>query len=426
MCRVENMLKSVFSCTVARFSMVFFWVVFLVLCCTPSVYAQPVFVTPIEGVAQRDFFIVNYVDHDTTDSVRDYHCGVQTYNGHKGTDFVLRSFAQMDSGTAVLAAARGKVVSVIDSLYDRSKRKNDSGYGNYILVLHADGYYAYYAHIRKHSAMVRVGDSVQAGERIALVGSSGNSTDPHLHFEVWQHLGNDKYVNIDPFTGPCSEPQSLWAEQLLYDTAFGIIDYGMLSWPPTLDTLRERPPSAMRFTENDTAVYFWTHNYGIRAGDTAVYVWYMPNGTLWFADTVLHIQQWRYAYWWSWIYRPPLEHAGQWRAVYRINGGVKAVYQFVVQAATSVRMAEMNTRNSSVQVRTGMDRGSTTLQIVGPHGSTPRSVALYDMQGRMCLYYGKHLIAGSNNTVVVPLPSGVYIVYVQMQNYTIGRVVYLP
>ena len=56
--------------------------------------------------------------------------------------------------------------------------------GNYIVVDIGNGRYAFYAHLRPGSLRVKVGDRVQRGQVIGLVGNSGNSTEPHLHFHI--------------------------------------------------------------------------------------------------------------------------------------------------------------------------------------------------------------------------------------------------
>ena len=57
-----------------------------------------------------------------------------------------------------------------------------SGYGYLIIIDHANGVQTYYGHCSKLYASV--GDEVTAGDVIAAVGSTGNSTGPHLHFEI--------------------------------------------------------------------------------------------------------------------------------------------------------------------------------------------------------------------------------------------------
>lgn len=56
--------------------------------------------------------------------------------------------------------------------------------GNYVLIRHANGEHSLYAHMRQGSVRVRAGDTVSSGAVIGAVGSSGNSTEPHLHFQI--------------------------------------------------------------------------------------------------------------------------------------------------------------------------------------------------------------------------------------------------
>ena len=75
--------------------------------------------------------------------------------------------------TPVDAAAAGKVAVVAGS---------DVGYGNYVIVVHAGGLATLYGHLNQ--ALVKAGDTVVQGQPIGLEGSTGNSTGPHLHFEI--------------------------------------------------------------------------------------------------------------------------------------------------------------------------------------------------------------------------------------------------
>lgn len=56
--------------------------------------------------------------------------------------------------------------------------------GNSVVIEHGDGEYSFYAHLKPGSVAVRAGDVVKRGQQIGAVGSSGNSTEPHLHFHV--------------------------------------------------------------------------------------------------------------------------------------------------------------------------------------------------------------------------------------------------
>ena len=71
------------------------------------------------------------------------------------------------------------------------------GYGNYIIIQHTDGNYTLYAHLYENSLTVSEGDSVRQGQVIAKMGSSGNSTGAHLHFEVREGQ-NDYSSTVNP------------------------------------------------------------------------------------------------------------------------------------------------------------------------------------------------------------------------------------
>ena len=79
----------------------------------------------------------------------------------------------MPEGTPVYAADNGKVIVAGDL---------DNGYGSYIILDHQNGYKTLYAH--NSELLVSVGDIVAQGDQIALSGNTGNSTGPHVHFEI--------------------------------------------------------------------------------------------------------------------------------------------------------------------------------------------------------------------------------------------------
>ena len=92
------------------------------------------------------------------------------------------------NGSPIYAVADGYVVT--------STRLNGS-YGNYIIIAHYNGLYTLYAHGQDGSRKVSAGQTVKQGQQIMNVGSTGNSTGPHLHFEVRTSPGT--YSNrVDP------------------------------------------------------------------------------------------------------------------------------------------------------------------------------------------------------------------------------------
>ena len=108
---------------------------------------------------ERGMFIsmpFGYVQSPASDYVRE----------HAGVDFPA------PIGTPVLAAADG---TVTDADFN-------AGYGNYVIIEHADGFSTVYAHMDE--ILCEKGQEVTQGDEIGTVGSTGRSTGPHLHFEL--------------------------------------------------------------------------------------------------------------------------------------------------------------------------------------------------------------------------------------------------
>jgi hypothetical protein len=223
------------------------------IACRPSVelwiseahkLTWPIDCVPGETCSRR----IGYPDIDRDGLAFD--CGAPGYTGHSGTDIGL-TWAQMDEGMDVYAAAPGEVLWVFDGKYDRCHQPSSTepdclpgpirpnsqvGYmvctprGNYcgqgsgscfwcfaganvVVIRHTgvEGVFATrYDHLRKNSIVVTPGEFVVQGQKIAQAASAGNSTGPHLHFEVW---GSGFYKHADPWAGSCGPNYSnpLWA-----------------------------------------------------------------------------------------------------------------------------------------------------------------------------------------------------------------------
>ena len=94
---------------------------------------------------------------------------------HNGIDLANRV------GTPVRAAASGRVVHVESQI---------GNYGRFVIVRHPDGFQTLYAHLNDFS--VRPGQYVDRGQRLGVMGNTGRSTGPHLHFSV---IRNGTFVN---------------------------------------------------------------------------------------------------------------------------------------------------------------------------------------------------------------------------------------
>ena len=92
-------------------------------------------------------------------------------------------------GAEVVAAVPGRVVEVVNDLPDQVPGQPlpgivETASGNHVIIDIGQGRYTEYAHLIPHSVAVSVGDFVQRGQRLGLLGNSGNSDAPHLHFQV--------------------------------------------------------------------------------------------------------------------------------------------------------------------------------------------------------------------------------------------------
>src|SRR5690606_12372603 len=90
---------------------------------------------------------------------------------HKGLDFAA------PTGTPIYAAGDGRI----------TVRGRRGGYGNYIRIRHNNGFDTAYAHMKGFKSGLSVGSRVKQGQVIGYVGTTGQSTGPHLHYEVLQN-----------------------------------------------------------------------------------------------------------------------------------------------------------------------------------------------------------------------------------------------
>ncbi len=113
--------------------------------------------------------------------------GYYGYKGHTGVDFAC------SAGTPIVAVKAGTVVT---STTLRNSNGTYRSYGEYVVINHHDGTMTLYAHMLSGSRTVSPNQQVSQGQVIGQVGSTGNSTGPHLHFEV--RIGGSP-VNPTPY-----------------------------------------------------------------------------------------------------------------------------------------------------------------------------------------------------------------------------------
>lgn len=191
-----------------KFLFFLFLAVSITLLNTKEVSADPKFRRPLDTILSPVFSA--YYDNDTSSNVKNYYCGTDTiYNGHKGTDF------RAVTGTAIYAGADGGLYYRYDNCPTTGYLGSTcgSGYGNYVKIDHEGdmtdgiGWITIYAHMKQGT--VAWYQSLLCGAHIGDSGSSGNSSGPHLHFEVRKY----GYPYDDPFAGACSGSVSYWVNQ---------------------------------------------------------------------------------------------------------------------------------------------------------------------------------------------------------------------
>ncbi|WP_421774843.1 peptidoglycan DD-metalloendopeptidase family protein [Gracilimonas sp.] len=265
--------------------------------------------------------VSNFVDLNNSfpNQITDYTCGSRSYdldNGynHAGTDFFTWPFAWnkvQGDDVAVVAAAPGVIIQKIDGNQDQSCSFNGTQW-NAVYVRHSDGSVAWYGHLKTNSTTEKnVGDNVEEGEYLGIVGSSGNSTGPHLHFELHDENG----TVVDPFEGACNSiDESLWHNQRdYYDSSLNALrTHGsapVLNQCPTPDI----PNFKDAFLKGDqivNAIYFRDQ----LEGQTAFYSVVRPSGqTLWsWSHSLSEIPHYSASYWYWQNDLPVMAEEGVW------------------------------------------------------------------------------------------------------------------
>lgn len=287
---------------------------------------------PLPGVENQDYILLNYVDHGGPGDIEDYHCGLKSYDGHQGIDIALKSFAQMDTGVAILAAAAGVVAEVHDGEFDRNTSwDNGGGFANHVALQHDGGWYTYYGHMRKNSVAVALGDAVQAGDTLGLVGSSGTSDLPHLHLEMRQ----GQTTVVDPYTGDCGPTMSHWADQPVYQDDFRLLDAGTTIQTMDLTLAKQPPPPADTIPTTADRVYAWVELHNVPRGSSSSFRFIAPGGSTFATVTINHDTFYSLSWWWAWHGVQGEMTAGTWQVEYANNGQTLATTSFVLVNASA-------------------------------------------------------------------------------------------
>ncbi|MDX2004097.1 MAG: M23 family metallopeptidase [Meiothermus sp.] len=152
----------------------------------------------------------------------------------------------MPEGTPIHAAREGVVIAV-QSIYsaggpDPALRAK----ANYITILHPDGSFAHYAHLRFNGSVVTVGQQVERGQLIGYSGNTGFSSGPHLHFHVYRVTGVlGTWVSL-PTRFSTAQGEVLLAEGSSYTNSSLLVNLPPRPAPPASSTAAGAPGSQQR------------------------------------------------------------------------------------------------------------------------------------------------------------------------------------
>jgi len=356
--------------------------------------------------------ISNYVDHDPDapggqygDSNLDYNCGNRSYdtsNGynHAGIDIFLWPFEWYmveNDFVEVVAAAPGIIIDKFDGNED--DHCSCEGSWNAVYVRHDDGSVAWYGHLKRNSLTSKnFGEFVEVGEYLGVVASSGCSTGPHLHFEVYDSGDN----LVDPYAGACNSLNTAtwWADQRSYrkSTINAVLthsDVPVFGCPASF----EEPMLENEFEplERVYAAFYYADQM---MGQTTVHRILTPSGDVWREWTHTSPNTYNASYWYrSYILPANAEH-GEWTVEADYEGETISYNFYVgVLATHDLGNAEINIFPNPATDKINVESDDKNLQLL-----------LFDSQGKL-------LIAQEKLTMdISSFPKGVYFLSIEDLN----------
>lgn len=187
---------------------------------------------------------------------------------------------EMEAGTPVTAMRAGVVVDVKQ---DSDQGGPDASYqqaGNYVLVCHADGSLASYAHLRQNGVVKAVGDVVEAGELLAYSGNTGWTLGPHLHVEILRPVVMALRSMPTRFLAPAGPPVQPRTGRLYYGYHPGGAPFAVAEVLAPAGAAGYQAP----VTQHDSVVVVK------RTGDDGTMLVFIQNGTDGDKEATLHFE----------------------------------------------------------------------------------------------------------------------------------------
>jgi Peptidase family M23 len=288
--------------------------------------------------------ISNYVDENLSfpNALRDYNCGTRTYDqasgyNHAGTDFFTWPYqwTKMQRNIVqIIAGAAGTIIAKSDGNFDQNCAFCTGPCNwNAVYIMHADGSVAWYGHLKSGSLTSKaIGQTVATGEYLGVLGSSGNSTGPHLHLEIYT---NSSYTQlVDPWNGPCNTMNpgvSWWASQEPYyvPTLIKVMTHGAAPQAGGSCPNQEISNEKINFMPGET-IFLSSYYRDQQNGQSSAHALYRPDGSL-HTSWNQNFTTWYSASWWYYsLTLPVTAPAGNWKYEITYAGGQKAFAFFTV------------------------------------------------------------------------------------------------
>jgi hypothetical protein len=368
--------------------------------------------------------ISNYVDENPAfpNQILDYNCGNRSYdqsNGynHAGTDIFIWPFywqKMARNAVEIIAAAPGTILYKSDGNFDQNCAFCVSACNwNAVYIMQADGSVAWYGHMKSGSLTTKaVGETVVTGEYLGVVGSSGNSTGPHLHFEVYT---NSTYTQlVDPWAGPCNSLNgntSWWANQQPYyvSTINKIMTHGAAP-NMTQCPAGDAPNEKINFSDGQS-LYVGSYYRDQQNGQQVFHTIYKPDNTVWQTwtqpFTIYYSASWWY---YSWTLPNPAP-AGNWRYEAIYNGKKLTTWFAVNSTAVTICPNSINPIFSNLtgtsyqwQVNTGDGSGFINISDNSSYsGTTTNQLQLKNIPSSFYGYQYRCFVNASSLSHVISL-----------------------
>lgn len=306
---------------------------------TPVTASFPQLMTwPLELEPLTEAFWSNYNDVDPTSGLSDFQGRNATYNTHNAIDSRLVTFSVQDQGVEIYAALDGVVKSINDGEFDRQTAFNSSP-SNSVVIDHGNGWETLYLHFRRDSVQVEVGQTVSQGDILGLVGSSGSSTAPHIHFELRRDgLPVETYY----------DPTTYWESPVdyVFDNVY-LVHAGITNYNPGGQHFWEGPSdSQVLGQQSNIGLYARGYYSGLEFNDLVQSLWYLPNGSL-YASRSFNVNSDYSRSGWFWtndVNLPTVPDLGTWRVEYRVNGEIlgNEFFEVTTNGEPEIRIEEPN------------------------------------------------------------------------------------